>query len=628
MKSLNRDFAKIENGAIVINEDELDIFDVWEGKVKPWEPSIEIPEWEDVNGCYWDIETTGLDPEKDRVVMIGAITTHNEIKIYDAYENEKLAIKKFFRYLDLSNFEFIAPFNGIKLKSHKLGFDFPFLKRRCEILDIHFPFWEADRLTVFRTAQMFSTPINYNALWFNHGKTAVIDLFHQLLSWDFVARKLVKHDLKSSPVALGLRKEERVTLDYEQLKDCYEKEDWDTVRQYLISDLEDTKMLGDFLLPAIWYQKLYLPDWKLQSLSTAGNGSKWNSILENSYKGVKVPVADEKLSFQGALTFADPGLKLRCIKLDVESLYPHLMLIYGIYSIKDTEGVLLSILAYLLRFRIKLKEQKEAGTIKLTDKQREATAKVFLNSGYGGLSTAGLPYNDMIASAFVTAYGRAVYKHIFKLLEDKGYKVIQGDTDGLIIQLPEHSDYDSLDDEGKTIAQYVNDNLPGTEDFRLKVKFEWGADGLYIPHNIKTGIALRKNYLVYRKGKCQTLKGRYVKRDRAEFDKKFQPEYVRLWIYEGKEAADNYYQNILDILEAGLYPTDMLATTRKIKINEKKLPALDIGEPGTIATFYMGVGEVPTKSGAYDIKYYRKRLETMYKEVLEFSDLTENIDHD
>lgn len=429
MKTLDRSKAVVKSSEIVINEDDLNIWDVYETPIPDWKPRKKIKPWGEVTGWCVDIETEGLDPEIHKIELIGMIDEQGNIEIIDCFQSERMGLIQFISIITNVVKDYLATYNGIKAfcGTFELGFDLDFIRIRCERLGLEFPFWQRPELKTFSIAQMYSRPIQYYPLYLNRSKTAVIDLFHQTLAWDFVARKLGdKKGLKKVVVDMKLRKSERVELTYEEMRECVRNGDIDRYKQYLKDDLTDTKLLADFLLPAIWYQQTYL-NWNFQALSASGNGSKWNDILKTHYgKGAKTS-SNKKIT--GALTFALPGLHYNCVKLDVESLYPHLMLVYGIRSIKDDEGFILQVINYLLKYRVSLKEKKENKTITNEERNIEGTAKVLLNSAYGALGTTGIDYNDPIAASFVTAYGRAIYKHIFKLIESLGYetKVVQGD---------------------------------------------------------------------------------------------------------------------------------------------------------------------------------------------------------
>jgi len=615
MLKLDRSLAVITDKSITIDEDKINIFDVCTTPIPDWEPRVKLKPWNKVKGLYLDIEASGLDPETEVIELIGLMWSDGSHQIIRCFDDERLGLIRLFDILKDQTIEFLAVFNGIEVESHSLGFDIPFIEYRAKVNGLKSPFWyPPNGIKTFSTAQWFGKPIQYRKPYLNGKKTAVIDLMHQALSWDFVARKLTSFSLKTIPVQCKLRTEERVTLSYEEMRECVKNGDIATYERYLLDDLKDSKLLGDFFLPAIYYQKELLPDWALQSLHDSGNGSKWNSIKINHYR--KPAKSDVPKKIKGALTYAVSGLHWNCLKFDVESLYPHIMLIYAIYSYKDEDGFLLQVLNYLLKFRVSLKRKKAEGTATNEEKQREGTAKIFLNSGYGSLATTGIDYNDPVAAAFVTAYGRAIYKHIFKLLEDMGYKPVCCDTDGLIISLDEGT-FD-LKQKGKEIETLINAQLPKTETHAIKVKFEDDSSGeaIYVPSDEKTGEGLRKNYLVFSGGKCVNKKGKYKKRDRCVLDKEFQIKFLELLVYKSASEALDYYYAEKQLLESGDYPIEKLQITRKIKINEKTLVELGIGVAGEPATFWMGT-ENWTKTEKYNVEYYVKKLDTMFWEIIQ-----------
>jgi DNA polymerase I len=123
------------------------------------------------------------------------------------------------------------------------------------------------------------------------------------------------------------------------------------------------------------------------------------------------------------------GLHKHIAKIDVSSLYPSIMLKYGICSRKDTRRVGLSILDYLTRERLRLKELGKAGD--LAAKQAEAALKVLINSLFGFYGTSGVGFNDMEAAALVTAYGRRILRFMIDVIEKAGGIQVESDTDGV-----------------------------------------------------------------------------------------------------------------------------------------------------------------------------------------------------
>jgi DNA polymerase elongation subunit (family B) len=579
-----KNLAIIENNHITIDEDQLNLFDYYDEPIAPWQPDKEIPPYESLSILGVDIETLGLDPELDRIVLIGLYNEKGEQRIIQE-EDEAYMLRRFIKILENKKPDILTGFNCIE-------FDIKFIIHRCRLHGIKHPFSIAKKETVIRTAQRFGEPTRYYAVWvswgYNHPKeTAIIDLYHQVLKWDFVKRKLTSYSLKQSVLQMGLRKEARLELSYSEMLGCWRRREsggMDRLREYLGYDLEDTKLLGDFLLPSVYYQRLFL-DWKLQSLSTSGNGSKINDILSKQYHGF-MPVSQPKHTSEGGLTGAIAGFFINMVKLDVISLYPHIMLLYGITSSKDPQKKLLSILKYMKDERIRRKNIANDDTDKYTASEKafadqmQGTMKIFINSKYGFLSTQGISYNDYVAAAMVTAYGRAILKLMVKTVESYGGVSVSIDTDGIYVHVEPGKE--------KELYKYVQSAMPKG----IELEFELHAKAFYSPPasmKVQTDDdedmeGLRKNYIIFyypkKDGSPGGYKatGKFRKRDKSVLEKTFTPEYLLRYM-ESPESAESYYEEILGSLRDRVYPLKDICITRKIRANEKKLVEQGVGQP-------------------------------------------------
>ena len=545
-----------------------------------------------------------LSPDLGQVALIGIMNESGKSIIINCLDDEVQGLKKFIKILEKKKPDILAHFNGF-------WFDLPFIIKRCEILGIRHPFWvNKERLTCFNTAMRFAKPTTYNAIYLRYGdrKCAIIDLYHQALAWDFVNHKLTKYTLKQVVLQLGIRKESRLELTPAEMFSYIRDGNLEPLEEYLTYDLEDTKLLGDYLIPPIYYQSEFL-NWNLQSISTGGMGSKWDSMLQDAYKanGITLPETDDKLLFDGALVGSIAGLYSHVSKVDVTSMYPHIMLIYQVHSYKDTKMLQLGILAYCLQQRMvlkKLAKTSEVESERQAANHRQNSAKILINSGYGMLATRGKIFNDYIAAANVTAYGRAILKYALTLVREAGGIPVSWDTDGIYYTTGSF-------DGNRALFESINEKLPNNGKYKIGLEYELECKAFYTPplkkgnHYVlsddqQTAVTvedhdeddltyyykgLRKSYIIVKQDGSYKAKGKFVKRNATGLEKEFMPMLCGHYM-DG--THNEYVKGIISALKSHTYPVDKLSVTRKISANEKRLVELGIGRVGDEVTIWKG----------------------------------------
>jgi DNA polymerase elongation subunit (family B) len=587
----NRKVCKIVDGNVIVDENKLKIFDRTSKLIPDWKPTKTLKPFKDVYKTYIDIETLGLDPEKDRIIYIGLKCSITGKYFLITDKDEKKLLEKFVKWLKNNKPEILSGYNSLQ-------FDIPFIIKRCEILGVKQPFKTSDYRITVKTAQVFGEAISFQSCYL-YG-VDLIDIYHQVLILDNVKRVLTSHTLKQSVIQMGLRKEQRLELDYKEIQECWKNGDLEKIEEYLKYDLDDTELLTDFLLPSVYYQQLFVPGMNVQKLATTGNGTKWQAVLEDLYPeiGKGVIESDPKCKYVGGYTVGYSGLHRNTSKVDVSSLYPSIMLVYGITSYKDKDYKLLGIIKYLLEERLRLKG------IAKTDpeaNQMQGALKVLLNSAYGSLSTNGIAFNDYIAAALVTAYGRRIAKLMVDCIEKEDGKIVEVDTDGVM--------FSCLSGKNQKIFEFVRDNLPTG----IGMEHEWQAKALYIPSvDNDLEIGLRKNYIIFHQNGKVKATGKFRKRDICKLEQNFVIDYLKNYL-ESPDDAEKYFKDNLDLIISGNYDIEKLTIRRKIRKREIEL--LKLGKTGDVISFYetdKGKGV----EGEYSISYYQDKIKELRNEIL------------
>lgn len=625
----------ISDSSIIIDDKDIDIYEQFDIESLPvWEPSIKLPPVSNVKTMFFDIETESnfniklwntLETRdsiiaQNRIMMIGLMLSNGKHLILDwTNYDERYMLEYFFNVLWDLKPDVLTGYNI-------WNFDIPFIIGRCEFLGIKHPFING-KIKEFKTAVINNQPVRFyqKFLKFDNHQINIIDTYLQVLSVDFVARKLENFSLKRVTEQWGLRdKNVRVELTPAQMMNCYKSGNVDLMSSYLYDDLKDTKLIYDRIFPTIYYQKMFLPNWSLQSLATSGNGSKWQSLLEEQYN--YSPNSDLELAYQGGYTEGKAGIYKDVEKIDVSSLYPSIMLNYGVCSRKDNKKILLRILKYITAERLRLKKMPDVDSQAL-----QGVLKIFINSAYGALGTRGIGFNDYIAAAKVTAYGRSIVKRMKELLLEYGCTICEIDTDGIYYQ-PNGKD-------GNDVLMYVQSFLPkGILIDREKLgSDEHKALLFYVPpvDISKSDDGLRKNYVIIGSHQKIIAKGKFAKRNRSKFEREFQINLLKEYSISYENAIE-YYNKIKGLILSGKMPIEELTITRTPAKSEKKLPELVPINPETgKCTYYYGLQRVsyvtakkglekikyenlPTNKGYYSISYYYDKLEDMFNELKPF----------
>jgi DNA polymerase, archaea type len=560
-----------------------------------WQPTTSVKPYEQLTKLYIDIETTGLDPTIDRVIMVG-LMSETGIKTIITDPDERVILSQTLDYL--------KQHQPNCLIGHNLfNFDLPFIANRCRFHKLRGYPQPTDRTTRITSSSVNGKPIEFTPIYWRG--TDILDTYHQIAIWDKAAAKLTSYGLKNSVIALGLREDRRLELSLDRIRECWESGDVTTIQEYLEFDLDDTKLLADFLLPVVYYQMNYVPNLSFQKLAIA-SALKHQLIHQALIPGSE-PIADDKEPFGGGGTgLRLPGLHRDVAKIDVSSLYPSIMLRYGICSRKDTENRFLGVLEYMRTERLRLKELGKTGDRSASF--QEKALKVLINSAYGFLGTGYYSFNDFEAAALVTAYGRKILDLMVSIVESHGGAVIEIDTDGIFFS---HHD-------PETVAAVVSASLPDGISIELEIK----NFGMYV-------VKMKNYVLVSPEGKTKPV-GLFRKRNRYRLQNEFPIQFIKLYFTQGLEAAEDYYQEVRQMLTCGDIPVEDLTITRKISTNEKNLVELGLGKPGDRVSYWyrqelryhsktgkpLKPMPIETNSGEYWADYYVTELDEAYQSIL------------
>lgn len=368
----------------------------------------------DLSVLSFDIETTGLDGNASdaRILCISYMYRDKKIHFngiirFDHFDSESQMLEEFYDYILRCN-------PSLLIGHNILAFDFPYIEARCKTLGIKFNIGRDGSAVRFSsypsqfridgTRKQEYYPVTV------YGRE-IVDTYFLASSFD-VSKSIESYALKPMIKQLGLEKEGRQYYDAGSIRDKYtDPVEWEKICQYAIEDAEDPIKLWDMMGPLYFHLAPNVPKPFTEILLTA-SGSKINSMMVRAYLQDKhsIPKGDEipPKSFQGAISFAVPGIYKNCFKIDLEALYPSIILQYNVYdSDKDPKAYLIELVKIFKAKRLEYKKLA-AETGDSLWQEMDTTAKSVLNSFYGFCAANKLNFNSLECAAFITEKAREI----------------------------------------------------------------------------------------------------------------------------------------------------------------------------------------------------------------------------
>jgi DNA polymerase I len=363
----------------------------------------------EVSILSFDIETTGLDGAKEKLLLISNTYRNHKGEIerklfaYDEYQDEGDMLCQWR--------DWVTDMNPSIICGHNIyGFDLPFLQARADAHGI--------QLLLGRDA----SPIKFNeydskfrkdgSQSYSYKKVKCygrefVDTMFLAIKYD-VGRKYESYGLKKIIEQEGIRVEGRVMYDASKIKDNYKNPvEWEKIKAYCVHDSDEALALFDLMVAPTFYMTRTVPK-PFQLMIESATGSQINAVMVRSYlqDAHSIPKTTEAEEFNGAISFGCPGIFKNAFKVDVASLYPSIMLQYEVYNKeKDPNAHFLILLKTFTEER--LKNKKLAKTDKYYD-DLQNSQKIFINSCYGFLGASGLNFNSPEHASFVTRKGRDI----------------------------------------------------------------------------------------------------------------------------------------------------------------------------------------------------------------------------
>lgn len=485
-----------------------DIFSIYDAKealmVKDGLTYFKGMRLKDTSILSFDIETTSLELNDSAKVLL----------ISNTYRNGNGEIqKKLFCYSDYEcDNDFFAAWcdwvlavdPDIVIGHNLFSFDFPYLDYCANRVGVSLSLGRDESTIRFdsfesRKRKDQTQDVNYKRAYI-YGRE-IVDTMFLAIDYDIATKKYESYGLKAIIKTENLEKKDRVFYDAATIRKNYTNPiEWEKIKAYCVDDSDDSLALYDLMAPSFFYTSQNIPK-PYQSVCYSASGSKINSIMIRAYlqDGHSLPKATEAQRFEGAISIGNPGIYSNVFKVDVASLYPSILIHYGVYDEKkDPKAYFKELVSTFTEKRLEYK--RRAKEDKYFD-DLQSSYKIFINSCYGFLGATGLLFNSPYYASFVTEKGREILNKTIAWAEDQHLRIVNADTDSISFCTADQSPI--TESAQSLFLENLNSNFPA------RIRFE--NDGFYK----KVIVVKAKNYILW-DGKKLKYKGSAIKASTKE----------------------------------------------------------------------------------------------------------------
>ena len=530
--------------------------------------SIDIETGAKTNQLYSiAVHITGKKEEQKKVFIIGEKPKHAS-DIISFYNDEMQLLANFFLW-----FKEIDP--DIIIGWHVIGFDLLFLDNKCRELGISLDIARASGRVSLRQRKpsgyfisvtgrvVIDGPSMLRASFFSFEDFKLETVAQELLG----TGKTITPDENKIEEIDRLFKEDKPSLAEYNLQDAVLVTDIFSktgllelsVRRAQISGL----LMDQLGMMTAAFDHFYLP--RLHRAGFAAPNLKDIQTTEHAAGGYVIEPT--------------PGIYENIIVLDFKSLYPSIIQTFKIdpYSLlmKDIDTIetlngykfssSLHILPDFIDELMKLRETAK----KKKDKQLSQAIKILMNSFYGVMGSYGCRFYHPDLPRAITGSGHKLLLGSKDYLENKGLRVVYGDTDSLFIMLNDVS-ADDGEAQGKKIVKELNHfwNSKLKKEFNvasyMELEFEKYYRKFIITPARGADIGAKKRYagLLVKDGieNIEFVGMEFVRSDWTKLAKEFQIELYKK-VFDGVEVED-WIREEIQKLKSGVFDDKLIYRKR------------------------------------------------------------------
>jgi DNA polymerase I len=327
------------------------------------------------------------------------------------------------------------------IEGHNIfNFDLPYILKRCELHAISFTVGRDGSVPrSFDTRMSFAERTTEYSITDIAGRH-VIDTRILVQSYDMIKRDMESHGLKYAARYFGLSSPDRTYIPGERISWHWDH-DVQPLMDYAVDDVRETRGLSDHLSGTSFHLAQMIP-FTYGTVCRSGSAAKIESLIVRAYLAEKHSIPRASTGTQTIGGYTDVfmiGIAGPVLHIDVESLYPSIMISKNISPASDVKNVFQTLLQSLTALRLdtkrRMKDCREAEERSRLD-AAQSSLKILINSFYGYLGYSRGLFNDFPQADVVTKTGQGILHHMIGFIRAENGKVIEVDTDGVFFVPP------------------------------------------------------------------------------------------------------------------------------------------------------------------------------------------------
>ncbi|MDI6803704.1 MAG: DNA polymerase domain-containing protein [Bacteroidota bacterium] len=362
--------------------------------------------------------------------------------------------------------EIIRDRNPDVIEGHYLhNYILPYILKRCELMECEFNIGRDDKSPTVRENLLYQQDFQQDSKKYEINGRNFVDSVSLLHNFDASGKILHSYNLKYVSDFFGY-----LSITNQPDEAISDAEYADPVAECL----ENAKRLGfltGLLLPNYFKQVQIFP-YKLDSLIDTGSAAKIEMLLIREYVHHKysIPKPQSQKQISGGHTdIFLRGVIGPVLYADVESMYPTIIIKQNIAPASDVLNVFNTTLQELTKIRLEYKNkfQEDKNNQLLYHIQRDF--KQLINSYYGYLAYHRGLFNDYDKAEKVSETGKDILKNVIEIIQSRGGKIIEVDTDGIYFIPPEHITDESGEEK---FFQRMKDDIPPEYNLILDSRYK------------------------------------------------------------------------------------------------------------------------------------------------------------